>query len=274
MKPLLFLAIIILFTATSCRKVCDFIRDHPDAHDSLCRVTKFYVTNILGTPDTFYLTYNTKGDPVSMLSTSHQDAPGNLDQYYRYDRFGRLSDNMLTFIKEFGAVFWHKYAYPRKDYILDTLLVYQGDDVRGPSPNAAAIGGYGLKAYSLDAHDRIVKIWSLNDPHHPQLMEEIKYDANGNKIQSDSALKYDDKVNPYRTNKVWQFLYNDYSRNNLILNDPFVYVNNIYNEFGLPTQLVNLENHNPNILLFGSTNIAPYIHITYACSAPKGPINY
>ena len=273
MKPLLCLAISSLFTATSCRKVCDFIRSHPDAHDSLCRITKFYVTNVLHTPDTFYLSYNTKGDPISMLSTSPPAAPGNLDQYYRYDRLGRLSDYMLTFIKQSGAVFWHKYAYPRRDYIIDTFILYPNNgDIHGPAPDSHDGSGGSTTAYSLDAHDRIVKVWSLNDPHHPQLMQEIKYDANGNKIQADSALIYDDKLNPYRTNRIWQFLFNDYSRNNLILNDPFV--NNMYNEFGLPTQLGNLENHNPNILLFGSSNIDPYIHITYACSMPKGPIDY
>jgi len=53
MKHLLFPAIIFLFATTSCRKVFDFIRDHPDAHDSLCRITKINVTGAFNEPDEF-----------------------------------------------------------------------------------------------------------------------------------------------------------------------------------------------------------------------------
>jgi len=266
MKPLLFLTIIILFTATSCRKVYDFIHDHPDAHDSLCRITKVSVINVFGYPDTFNITYNLKGDPVSMLSTFPTFRIGNIDQYYRYDRFGRLSDYMITFIKGFAAVTWHKYAYPKKDYVIDTTIAYPATDIRGPSPVAGVGSYYNVKAYSLDARDRIVRIWSLDDPLHPQLEEEIRYDTHGNKIQSDTTLIYDDKVHPYRTNKTWQFLYNDYSQNNLILNDPAT-INNQYNTFGLPIRLGNLANH--NIFLFDLTNNDGYIYISYSCSLPN-----
>jgi hypothetical protein len=271
MKPLLFLVIIILSTATSCRKVCDFIHDHPDAHASLCRITKIFVKGYFGNPDTFNIAYNTKGNPLSMLATSPPGTTGNVDQYYRYDRFERLSDYMYTFIGAEGAVSWHKYGYPRKDFVTDTSMMYIGN-VHGPSPTAAAAGYYGITGYTLDIHGRVVKKWDIpNDPHQPpQLVETFTYDANGNRPLPDT-LTYDNKVNIYRTNKTWQFVYNDYSRNNPVLKGLFA-PQPSYNDFGLPVTLPNLESF--NLYPFFLENKNPEMVIAYACSMPKGPIDY
>jgi len=271
MKLLLFPAIFILLTATSCHKVYDFIHDHPDAHDSLCRVTKISVINVLDHPDTFNITYNEKGDPVSMVSTHTTYVGGNLDQYYRYDRFGRLSDYMLTFMAGTSAIIWHKYAYPRRNYVIDTVINYPpSGDVRDPSPIAADGSYFYLDTYNLDPHGRIVKATYDYNPPYPPVTEVISYDAHGNKVQSDSTLTYDDRINVYRTNKTWQFLYNDYSRNNLVLK--YALAVNLYNAFGLPTRLGNPKNQ--ALYLFHLTNVDNYIYISYACSMPTGPINY
>jgi len=261
MKRLVFPAIIILITTiSSCRKVYDYIRDHPDAHDSLCRVT--VITFNIG--EKYLITYNAKGNPVTMkesTGTSHVD----LDRYYRYDRFDRLSDYMGAYPGNFGAIFWHKYAYLRPGFITDTVMFYDTGDVRDPtSPIAKNSAEYYIYGYTLDARDRIVRIWSIpnNPPHTPVLQSEIHYDANGNRPLPDSSLSYDDKVNPYRTNKVWQFIYQDYSRNNILKNDYYWFPT--YNSFGLPLTIRNLQNY--NIYPFDVVNQAPEMEITYACS--------
>jgi len=270
MKPLLFLAIITLFTTTSCRKVYDFIRDHPDAHDSLCRVTAVGTRTTDGRyVEKYAITYNEKGNPVTMLTTS---VFSQSDVYFRYDRFNRLSDVMSVVPGNFGAIFWQKYAYPRPRFITDTVMLFTGDIRDSASPIAKNSYEYHIEGYTLDAHDRIVKIWSIpNDPPHtPVLQSELHYDANGNLPLPDSTLTYDDKVNVYRTNKVWQFIFRDYSRNNIIKNDHFFFPT--YNTFGLPLNILNLQAYNNYI--FDIDNQNPELYITYACSVPKGPINY
>jgi len=271
MKPLLFPTIFILLTTTtSCRKVYDYIHDHPDAHDSLCQVTAIRFRG----PDAveYDITYDPKGNPVTMMNTNRLSSYA-LDRYFRYDRWGRLSDYMGAYPGNFGAIYWKKYAYIRPNFVTDTTMYYETGDVRDPSsPLARNSAEYYIYGYTLDAHGRIVKIWSIpNDPPHtPVLQSELHYDANGNLPLPDSTLTYDDKVNVYRTNKVWQFIFRDYSRNNIIKNDHFFFPT--YNTFGLPLNILNLQAYNNYI--FDIDNQNPELYITYACSVPKGPINY
>jgi hypothetical protein len=254
-----------LSVLSSCRKICDFIRDHPDAHDSLCQVT----TLTFSGGYRYDITYNAKGDPVTMFNNTPF---GLLNLYFRYDRWGRLSDFMGVYPGNFGAVAWDKYVYIRPDYITDTLMLYSSGDVRGPSPLAKDAAEYRIYAYTLDWHGRIVKVWTIpNDPPHtPVLTQEFHYDANGNLPLPSPDLSYDDKVNPYRTNRVWQFIYQDYSRNNIVKIDYFFFTN--YNSFGLPLNLRNLQSY--NIYTFDVRNEGPEMDITYACAMPKGPVDY
>jgi len=265
----------LFFALPSCRKVYDFIHDHPDARDTLCRITTISTVGYFGNHDVYTVTYNTKGNPISMLDASPVGTSGNIDQYFRYDRFNRLSDYMWTFIgAKGGVVAWHKYAYPRKNFVTDTTISYIDVNVdTGASPIAASLDYYTITGYTLDAHERIWKIWSIpNDPLQPPVLQTtISYDANGNLPLSDSTLAYDNKVNIYRTNKTWQFVYNNYSRNNVIkpgLFEPLP----TYNDFGLPLTLPNLTSN--NIYYFLLVNSGPPMQITYACSAPKGPVSY
>jgi len=268
MKHLLFPAIIILFASTtSCRKLIDYIHDHPGAHDSLCQVTVLAFNG----GEKYFISYNERGNPVTMKDTTRSTSA--FDIYFRYDRFNRLSDYMVAFPRAFVADIWHKYGYPRPGYVTDTVMFYDSQNVNGPSPLAKNSYQYDISGYTLDAHDRIVKIWSIpNDPPHtPVLYKELHYDANGNLSLSSPDLSYDDKVNPYRTNKVWQFLFRDYSRNNVIKNDHYWLP--AYNSFGLPLALRNLQSY--NIYAFGVNYIqGTQMDITYACSAPGGPISY
>jgi hypothetical protein len=273
-------ALLILPALSSCRKVYDYIRDHPDAHDTLCRVTKLNVRGALGNEDEFTISYNAKGDPISILDSGPPNNNGNEDQYFRYDGHNRLTDFINTFIGTNVAFWWHKYAYPRKGFITDTVFEYTGRS-DGPAPVASGPGLQSILGYTLDSRDRITKVWTLSlDPHEPpQFNRDVVYDANGNLPLSNPIFYYDDKVNVYRTNKVWQFVYQNYSRNNVLR--PTTPDNPLYppypppppyNEFGLPLYLQTIAA--PNVANFNESNINPTMVITYACPLPKGPINY
>ena len=264
---------IILYTQSSCRKVYDYIHDHPDGHESLCRITQLRLLGAAHERDTFNVIYNSQGDPVSLLATNSVPNGTNLDQYFRYDHHGRLSDYLVTFTQATGVLIWHKYAYPRNNFVVDTVINYPDNAVDGPAPIAGVGPGYYyIQGWTLDAFGRIVKWWSIpTDPTQPPgLLSTVTYDANGNTPLSRPDLTYDNKVNPYRTNKVWQFVYINYSRNNLLQADHSF--TPVYNDFGLPLNIPNLLPF--DVQHFGLEDTGSQIDISYACSAPKGPVNY
>jgi len=255
---------------TSCQKAIDYIEQHPNAYVPPCRVTSFKV-NVSGTPANYVVSYDAKGNPISMLD-SEGYYPVGIDQYFRYDKQGRVSDYMQTYAPSLYPVAWHKYVYARPDYVIDTAMYYETGYVYGPSPIAKNTFEYYIKAYSLDRLDRIVKVWSIpiDPPNTPSLESTLVYDANGNLTPPSPQLSYDNKVNIYRTSKTWQFVYKDYSRNNL--QRPAGGFLPQYNVFGLPLQLDNLEplNYWP----FLEPNSGPNAIVEYACDMPKGPVVY
>ena len=272
-------ATFMLSTATSCRKAFDFIRDHPGAHASFCRVDTIRIKFDNPSDDVLTVTYNKKGDPVTVLSHSKFSVGG---QYFRYDLLNRLTDYIQTDIWDTGqapfAVNWHKYGYPRPGFVTDTTFSDFGDASK-PAPNAADDPiGYFIVGYTFDAQGRIDRYWSVSkDPHQPPRPgAKIIYDANGNQPLTNAERYYDNKVNAYRTNKVWQFVYHNYSRNNeLPLSpDPGVIIlpSPVYNDLGLPLLLPN--SFERNMIFFGLSSTGPTFNITYACSMPKGPIDY
>jgi len=278
MKKLFSLAVLIaLFTTPSCRKIVDYVKEHPGIQDSLCRVTKIGIKGFYGNPDEYIVYYNAKGNPDSLIDNNPVGTIGNSRYFFKYDNTDRLSDFMWAETIVSGmpwfAIIWHKYIYVQPDYIVDTTLTYAGD-VRQPAPAAADAAYYTITAFTLDGYGRIIKQWSIQEPneppHAPVLTQTFTYDNRGNKVLSDPALAYDNKVNVYLTNKVWRFLYNDYSINNVIKAGSSPVPS--YNVFGLPLRLPNLTDN--NIRLFGLYNTDSTVDISYACPVSKGPIDY
>ncbi len=287
MKPLLFPVIVILFATTSCRKVIDFIHDHPDAHDSLCRITNINLSDAYNVPIVADISYNNKGNPTTLFVHFPGYPPSvgqiaEVNRWFRYDKYDRLLYSYINFPPGFGGppadantsygLGFHKYAYPRPNFVTDSLIFYPGDTTYPPMYDAGSQTS--ITGYTLDARGRISKVWNLSrDPHvPPQLIKEMVYDAGGNLPLPDSSLSYDNKVNPYRTNKIWQFIFNDYSRNNMVKIDYFYFTQ--YNSFGLPLNLRNLQNPPYYHTLFDMDNKGVDMTFTYACAPPKGPIDY
>jgi len=270
---------LLLLLFSSCRKNSGPI-PHPGDTDSLCQVIQLRVLSVFG-PDRYAISYNTNGNPVSMLvdSVDANVKLGNLDHYYRYDNTDRLSDQVVANISSAVANASHKYVYVSPTLIEDTLLYFNQDDpsslpsVYAPTPTSAAAKYYILYSYGLDARGRVVTATSASS----NLTQSSKtltwtYDANGNRNLTDRSLTYDNKLNPYLTNKVWQFLNLDYSVNNPVRTDSSY--NNVYNEFGLPVDLQTIVDYDDNLILFGVQNFNPNIQISYACHMIHGPISY
>ena len=278
LNPLLPAVFMALSLLSSCKKAYDYIEDHPNTYPP-CRITNYRMIFSDGSQNDFVVTYNQQGNPISLKDSIRANV-ATTDQYFRYDKLNRLSDYMICYVPAVGAIEWHKYVYPRPDYIIDTVMFYDTGLVTEPSPIAANTTEYRISAYTLDHFDRIAKVWSIpNDsPHTPSLQSTIVYDANGNLPlpfappgEFVPSLGYDNKVNMFRTNKVWQFVYQDYSANNIIVQDSSSSLR--YNDFGLPLNLIDLtvylifpfQEYNPG---------GPEAIVDYACSFPKGPVDY
>ena len=272
-------ACIMLLAGSSCKKAYDYIRDHPDDRVSFCHITHIRGVGffpVLDSQDTLTFFYNAKGDPIDMLDRSA--FPHSQDQHWRYDNHGRLIAYYITLPPPIGtptgSLTYHKYAYPRTNWVTDTIINYGTAD--WPPIYKNNIGEAYIHAHLLDSRGRIVKTYSLDDPNlPPQLISENTYDANGNLVFANATVTYDHMINPYRTNPVFQFTYGDYSLNNLIAVDPGTVQGQVpvYTQYGLPTTLPVASLSEFNGIPFDAMQSNP-IYIDYACSMPKGPIDY
>ena len=274
--PLLFVVLIGSYALTSCRKVFDYIHDHPDAHDTVCHITRMTLLGLSGGRDTFVVLYNAKGDPTDILERTAVLNVDNIEHHFRYDKLGRLQYHFVNFSPQPGSgdphtnigFLYHKYDYPRKNFVTDTSIPYPSSY---PPMYDSAEGDY-INGYTLDEKGRIIKVWNVSpDPHMPpHLDHEVVYDANGNLPLSNPDLVYDDKINVYRTSRIFQFVFQEFSRNNPI--NTTVGATPVYNAFGLPLTLPKSDHYYGS--LFGFANSGSSMNFEYACSLPKGPVNY
>jgi hypothetical protein len=218
----------------------------------------------------YRIDYNKAGNPVDMIAASG-GYPGSLDYYFRYDRYGRLSDFMTTFQGSSGSLIWHRYGYPDRHTINDTSFDYVGDVDSAEPPHASFDTYFAID--KLDDLGRIIKSTSFlgldsnfvtTDP--PEIST-FAYDAKGDMIRP--GVTYDDKINPYQTNPVWMFIYNDYSVNNPV-NVPIgvgglggLVTITKYNAVGLPLVM---DGRFFNFYLFGIYG-GNQLQITYGCES-------
>ncbi len=98
---------------------------------------------------------------------------------------------------------WSRYTYPSPRVIIDSFFEYQ--DLLSDANPTLPIPLTWRDSNLLDEEGR------------PVAGPGITYDHHGNLVVP--GFTYDDKINIYQTNPVWQFYYNDYSRNNITADD-------------------------------------------------------
>jgi hypothetical protein len=218
----------------------------------------------------YRIDYNKADNPVDVIfTTGSYTVP--LDKYFRYDRYGRLSDFVTTFHGASGSLVWHRYGYPDRHTITDTSFDYVGDVDSAEPPHASFDTYFAID--KLDDLGRIIKStlfvgldssFVTTDP--PEIST-FAYDAKGDMIRP--GVTYDDKINPYQTNPVWMFIYSDYSVNNPVnvplgvggLGGPVAITK--YNAVGLPLVM---DGGLYNFYLFG-VYAGDQLQITYGCES-------
>ncbi|MEO5593193.1 MAG: hypothetical protein ABIR15_12960 [Chitinophagaceae bacterium] len=196
-----------------------------------CRIkqTVSLFTSADGSLATRKFTYNSKGDPVTVISDRTSTGSANLE--FKYDSKGRLVEYNAGYPN--GSYdFKHRYGYSQNRITTDTTT-------GGFNPFGFPITTI-ITWITYDNLNRIVKDSSVVQNSSFSYVTEYSYDVEGNKVIK--GVVYDDKLNAHRTNKVWMFIDRDYSVNNPA-------GANAYNSVGLP--------------LYYPANAAALLHLGY-----------
>jgi hypothetical protein len=244
------LAIIVLLVALSqlfsCRKVDDMHPGGPSDNIKICNIQtinfKYQGSDITAT---FY--YNKYGNPDSVNFT--RVGTGNPNIVIRYDAQQRMTDFIQPYT---NGLFerWQKFSYDAGNRIVSEKFFAFGL-YNGSEPTSYFSSG--TTKYEYDVYGRITKAVS-QEGSLPESSQEFKYDASGNLVKP--GVAYDNRINLHRTNKIWQFIDRDYSRNN-----PFTATT--YNLLGLPVSIPGEQTPPPTFLRRPIT--AAVIH--YLCDA-------
>lgn len=267
--------ILVSFILQGCTKAYEYAEQHQDEIGKFCQVDTITI-GPPGSSEQIHITYNAAGNPVSMLCVNFEP---NMNFYLRYDKHDRLTDFMLTPVGLDEVLFWETFSYPSKSVVVGSSYETDGH-LSDPNPPSFSILE-GVANYDLDEKGRITRIVSFfGNSTQPGDTTNAVYDQRGNIVRP--YVVYDDKINVYRTNKVWQFLYQDYSNNNPII--PAIYPpfsSNIgekiitgYDIWGLPLQFLSLSPTGTASssfidVLFG--HVYNYLEISYSCDKRKQP---
>jgi len=255
-----------LLALSSCKKLYDYVEHHPAATSDACRITQFIVSED-GLTVTFDVAYDKKGNMTSVVAREGYPVYMNFDQYYRYDKHNQLTDQIIAYHGYPIAIQWHSYQYAH-NRIFDSVYANNGN-ISDPTPpvNAPADKKF-FYEFKTDNYGRIISYNSTAVG-----SGTFQYNAGGNLTLS-SPFGYDNKINPYRTNNVWQQVFRDYSANNpigYVAPPDYSYAKIVsYNAYGLPTKYVAYDGfrYNGGRFGFGLDTLV----IKYDCDIPK--INY
>jgi hypothetical protein len=249
--PALFVFTGLIFMS-SCYKIYDFVKQHPGEEVNTCRIKLLYQ----GT-DTVTIHYNSAGDPIDMIK-NRQDASWQSDKVFKYDKSHRLTDYEWATKGSNYRLIWHRYGYPKKSIVTDSLFTYISD---GSGPNPPKENFSNLAIDSLDAEGRIVKL--LQDPYSSfAYTASYAYNAKGN-IDLPYAV-YDNQLSILHTNTVWMFLNRDYSVNNRLNNEGGLLTVTNYNQAGLPLDFTIAPGNHGSDVLF--VIVYQKLQVAYDCN--------
>lgn len=235
MKKNLFLLIIAsaLLSLSSCKKVWDYVKDHPDGTADNCRIDKIYFSGYYVDPsircdtcmdhlarvffrDTADFKYNSKGQlaVIDYASTKHEltiDAYPVINYVFGYDSRGRLAaffenGEILDWEghKYVSGLFSHKYTYKSDNEVIDSVWTYSGGTINGEEIAVSVDVNTALKSVTLitlDSYGRIIKDGDKS----------YSYDASGNLVKP--GVTYTGKKSLLQTNKALMFVNRNYSVN-------------------------------------------------------------
>lgn len=194
-----------------------------------------------GEKDSVKITYNAKGNPVSLIGS--MVSTGYPKFLLGYDAKNRLRVNIGAYEGIPTYELAHQYVYDQQNRIIADSIFYFGQyDPASLTLIPGTSHATFVVNFTYDNQHRITK--SVNNrvdnmPYH-YLTSSYFYNAAGNAYKivtqynedppTESFPDYDDKVNPHQLHAVWQFIDQDYSRNNAFVADA-------YNNYGLPLRV-------------------------------------
>jgi hypothetical protein len=235
-----------LFTPWWCRTllyICALIffgchkPDNPYPRVPDCQIVK--LTGELNVNDSIIISYNNKGNPISMTRTNV--GTGSPNYFLRYDKKNRPTDIIGAYINNLEFETWHHYVYSNTGNknlpVTDSIYTF-GTIGTGPLPETV-IYGMRYSDFSYDSYNRIIKAVEVEIRPTPGTRTiSYYYNAAGNLaaiatrypegVDSINITAYDNKINPHQTHPIWQFIDRDFSVNN-----PFTAIS--YSSYGLPT---------------------------------------
>ena len=219
-KIFLLTGVLALLSLTSCKKVWDYVKDHPNGYADNCKVDKIYFTEYFlddsqvtddgqsvyfPFKDTANFNYNAKGQLISIDYASFANHL-NIDPYPTIGfAFAYNSEGKLWAFFEHGYIFnnrpvgryGHTYTYVNDNLIIDSLFTYASI-----LPDGKFTGGYrSADSIFLDSWGRIIKAGSKT----------YSYDASGNLIKP--GVRYTSQKSIFQTDKTLMFITRDYSIN-------------------------------------------------------------
>ena len=262
----------------SCRKERLLLKEDPDAIGQFCQIDTFN----FGAAPPYYeqvmISYNHAGNPVTMLPSVPDKYGENYDDiYFRYDKFDRLVDCIFGGNDpnpnpdgpfSIGSIdLWHRFSYPSSHVVVDSFFNYDGPGIppiENPPPGYVTVT---VSRYELDGKGRTIRteVQHVSGTTSSTTHFNTSYDNRGNMVMP--GIVYDNKVNVYRTNKVWQLLFQDYSMNNPIFPATTFYPPTTgitaFNKWGLPLEYASNEGHPQPELFFYILFLD--LKISYSC---------
>lgn len=194
----------VLFTFSGCQKIWDYFDDHHN-HAAKCRIEEIQFTTEMEDGGSqaghAVFSYDNNDNPtqIQIYDPGNDSWPG--DKGFRCDSDNRL----IVYVEDMFISVWHKYIYVNATTIIDSSFVYSsGDYTVTDRPDTHVYTR--VSKITLDNRGRIIR-----DENDMDGTKEYNYDFRGNLIRP--GVTYTGKTNIRQTNRVWQFIDRDYSKN-------------------------------------------------------------
>ncbi|RYG32344.1 MAG: hypothetical protein EOO01_34375 [Chitinophagaceae bacterium] len=177
---------------------------------STCKVRRIYqYSSVIDGTVTAVFTYNSAGNPYSVKYNT--GGTGTEDHYFFYDAQKRLTQWKRTW-GDF-AIRHHFYQYNAQNQIVK-------DSLRFSDPASGQLYDIKVSTIEYDSQGRVVKETVVNTYNQDGVYEPTRrptytYDNRGNlAVAGWKSSSYDYKINPLRQNRIFQFIFRNYSMNN------------------------------------------------------------